>query len=178
MLSVRLRQPGARTANRSDHTRALRGFFHIAVVERATAYPRTVDFERFKEIADETGAVLVADIAHIAGLIAGGVHPSPIPYADIVTTTTHKTLRGPRGAMIMCKEEYRRKIDSAVFPRMQGGPMMHVIAAKAVAFKEALQPEFKMLSKARTRRPVDRVTSSALRRSWTANTSRYLALKS
>ncbi|MDP6366659.1 MAG: serine hydroxymethyltransferase, partial [Nitrospinota bacterium] len=92
-------------------------------------------------------AVLVADIAHIAGLIAAGAHPSPIPYADIVTTTTHKTLRGPRGAMIMCKEEYRRKIDSAVFPRMQGGPMMHVIAAKAVAFREALQPEFKIYAR-------------------------------
>jgi glycine hydroxymethyltransferase len=117
------------------------------IVCGATAYPRTIDFERFKEIADEVGAVLVADIAHIAGLIVGGVHPSPIPYADIVTTTTHKTLRGPRGAMIMCKEEYRRKIDSAVFPRMQGGPMMHVIAAKAVAFKEALQPEFKIYAR-------------------------------
>ena len=113
------------------------------IVCGATAYPREIDFERFGAIAKETGALLMADIAHIAGLIAGGVHQSPIPVADIVTTTTHKTLRGPRGAMIMCKEEHRKSIDSAVFPRVQGGPFMHQIAAKAVAFKEALQPEFK-----------------------------------
>ena len=113
------------------------------IVCGATAYPREIDFERFGVIADETGALLMADIAHIAGLIAGGVHQSPIPVAGIVTTTTHKTLRGPRGAMIMCKEEHRKSIDSAVFPRVQGGPLMHQIAAKAVAFKEALQPEFK-----------------------------------
>ena len=113
------------------------------IVCGATAYPREIDFERFGAIARETGALLMADIAHIAGLIAGGVHQSPIPVADIVTTTTHKTLRGPRGAMIMCKEEHRKSIDSAVFPRVQGGPFMHQIAAKAVAFKEALQPEFK-----------------------------------
>ena len=113
------------------------------IVCGATAYPREIDFERFGAIAAETGALLMADIAHIAGLIAGGVHQSPIPVADIVTTTTHKTLRGPRGAMIMCKENYRKPINSAVFPRVQGGPLMHQIAAKAVAFKEALQPEFK-----------------------------------
>ncbi|MCH7734213.1 MAG: serine hydroxymethyltransferase [Chloroflexi bacterium] len=113
------------------------------IVCGATAYSREIDFERFGAIAAETGALLMADIAHIAGLIAGGVHQSPIPVADIVTTTTHKTLRGPRGAMIMCKEEYRKSINSAVFPRVQGGPLMHQIAAKAVAFKEALQPEFK-----------------------------------
>ena len=113
------------------------------IVCGATAYPREIDFERFGAIAAETGALLMADIAHIAGLIAGGVHQSPIPVADIVTTTTHKTLRGPRGAMIMCKEEHRKSINSAVFPRVQGGPLMHQIAAKAVAFKEALQPEFK-----------------------------------
>ncbi len=117
------------------------------IVCGATAYPREFDFPRFKAIADETGALLMADIAHIAGLIAGDAHPSPIPVADIVTTTTHKTLRGPRGAMIMCKEEHRKSIDSAVFPRVQGGPLMHQIAAKAVAFKEAQQPEFKDYAK-------------------------------
>lgn len=109
-----------------------------------SAYSRTLDFPRFKEIADKCGAYLMSDIAHIAGLIAAKVLPSPFPYCDVVTTTTHKTLRGPRGAMILCKEEFKKKIDSAVFPGSQGGPLDHVIAAKAVAFKEALMPEFKV----------------------------------
>jgi glycine hydroxymethyltransferase len=109
----------------------------------ATAYSRTIDFDRFREIADEVGAVLFADIAHIAGLVATGVHPSPVGRAQIVTTTTHKTLRGPRGGLILCDEPYAKKVNSGVFPGLQGGPLMHVIAAKAVAFKEALSPEFK-----------------------------------
>ncbi len=109
----------------------------------ASAYPRTIDFEKFKEIADEVGAYLLCDIAHIAGLIAAGFHPNPCKYADFVTTTTHKTLRGPRGGMILCKKEYAKKLDTEVFPGIQGGPLMHVIAAKAVALKEALKPEFK-----------------------------------
>jgi glycine hydroxymethyltransferase len=108
-----------------------------------SAYPRIVDFKAFREIADEVGAIMMADIAHIAGLCAGGVHPQPFPYADIVTTTTHKTLRGPRGAMILCKERFAQAVDKAVFPGMQGGPFDHVIAAKAVCFGEALKPEFK-----------------------------------
>jgi glycine hydroxymethyltransferase len=109
----------------------------------ASAYPRTIDFKEFRSIADEVGAVLMADIAHIAGLVAGGAHPSPFPYADIVTTTTHKTLRGPRGGLILCKEAFAKKVDSRVFPGIQGGPLMHVVAAKAVAFGEALKPSFK-----------------------------------
>jgi glycine hydroxymethyltransferase len=113
------------------------------IIAGASAYSRTFDFKRFKEIADEVGALLMVDMAHIAGLVATGLHPSPMPYADFVTTTTHKTLRGPRGGMILCKEEHAKKIDKAIFPGLQGGPLMHVIAAKAVAFKEALQPEFK-----------------------------------
>ncbi len=113
------------------------------IVAGASAYPRTLDFARFRAIADEVGALLFVDMAHIAGLVAAGLHPSPVPYADFVTTTTHKTLRGPRGGMILCKDEYAKAIDSAVFPGQQGGPLMHVIAAKAVAFKEALQPDFK-----------------------------------
>ena len=113
------------------------------IVAGASAYPRVLDFKKFREIADEVGAYLFVDMAHIAGLIAAGLHPSPIPYADVVTTTTHKTLRGPRGGMILCREAYAKAIDSAIFPGQQGGPLMHVIAAKAVAFKEALQPEFK-----------------------------------
>ncbi|MDD5317560.1 MAG: serine hydroxymethyltransferase [Candidatus ainarchaeum sp.] len=108
-----------------------------------SAYPRTVDFKAFKEIADEVGAVMMADVAHIAGLIAGGEHPHPFPYADIVTTTTHKTLRGPRGAVIMCREKYAQAVDKAVFPGMQGGPLDHAIAAKAVCFGEAMKPEFR-----------------------------------
>jgi glycine hydroxymethyltransferase len=112
------------------------------IVTGSSAYPRFIDFERFRFIADSVGAMLMVDMAHIAGLVAGGVHPSPIPYADIVTSTTHKTLRGPRGGFILCRKELGRKIDSAVFPMIQGGPLVHVVSAKAVCFKEALQPEF------------------------------------
>ncbi|HZX19790.1 MAG TPA: serine hydroxymethyltransferase, partial [archaeon] len=108
-----------------------------------TAYPREIDFKKFRKIADEINAICMADIAHIAGLCAGGVHENPVPYFDVVTTTTHKTLRGPRSAIIMCKKEFGEKIDKAVFPGLQGGPHEHVIAAKAVAFKEAKTPEFK-----------------------------------
>ena len=113
------------------------------IVAGASAYPRVIDFARLREIADKVGAYLMVDIAHIAGLVAAGLHPSPVPYADVVTTTTHKTLRGPRGGVIMCKEQYAKAIDKAVFPGMQGGPLMHVIAGKAVAFQEALSDEFK-----------------------------------
>ncbi len=109
----------------------------------ASAYPRTIDFKAFREIADEVGAYLMVDMAHIAGLVAAGLHPNPVPCADFVTTTTHKTLRGPRGGMILCKEEFAKKINSAVFPGIQGGPLMHVIAAKAVSLKECLSDEFK-----------------------------------
>ena len=112
------------------------------IVAGASAYPRVIDFKRLREIADKVGAYLMVDIAHIAGLIVAGLHPSPVPYADIVTTTTHKTLRGPRGGMIMCKAEYAQKIDKAIFPGIQGGPLEHIIAGKAVAFGEALKPEF------------------------------------
>lgn len=112
------------------------------IVAGASAYPRAIDFERFADIAHRNGALLMVDMAHIAGLVAGGVHQSPVPYADIVTTTTHKTLRGPRGGVIMGKEEFAKKINSAVFPGTQGGPLMHVIAAKAICFREAMQPEF------------------------------------
>ena len=117
------------------------------IVAGASAYPRIIDFPRLREIADKVGAYLMVDIAHIAGLVAAGLHPSPVPYADVVTTTTHKTLRGPRGGVIMCKEALAKAIDKAVFPGMQGGPLMHVIAGKAVAFKEALSPEFKEYQK-------------------------------
>ncbi|MGN0982157.1 MAG: serine hydroxymethyltransferase [Candidatus Limivicinus sp.] len=113
------------------------------IIAGASAYPRFIDFKKMREIADEVGAYLMVDMAHIAGLVAAGVHPSPVPYAHVVTTTTHKTLRGPRGALILCKEELKKKINSAVFPGTQGGPLMHIIAAKAVCFKEALSPEFK-----------------------------------
>ena len=113
------------------------------IVAGASAYPRTLDFKRIREICDKVGAYMMADIAHIAGPVAAGLHPSPVPYADFVTTTTHKTLRGPRGGVIMCKEKYAKQIDKAVFPGTQGGPLMHIIAAKAAAFKEALSPEFK-----------------------------------
>ncbi len=112
------------------------------IIAGASAYPRTLDFAAFREIADEVGAYLMVDMAHIAGLVAAGLHPNPMPYADVVTTTTHKTLRGPRGGMILCKEKYAKAIDSAVFPGIQGGPLMHVIAAKAVAFKEAQTEAF------------------------------------
>ncbi len=113
------------------------------IVAGYSAYSRILDFARFRKIADKVGALLMVDIAHIAGLIAAGVHPSPVPYADFVTTTTHKTLRGPRGGMIMCKEQFGKAVDKVIFPGIQGGPLVHVIAAKAVSFKEALQPEFK-----------------------------------
>jgi len=113
------------------------------IVAGASAYSRPIDFKKFREIADEVGAYLLVDMAHIAGLVAAGLHQNPVPYADFVTTTTHKTLRGPRGGMILCKEEYAKKIDKSVFPGMQGGPLMHIIAAKAVAFKEALSDNFK-----------------------------------
>lgn len=113
------------------------------IVAGASAYPRTIDFEKFREIADSVGAYLMVDMAHIAGLVAAGLHPNPVPYAHFTTTTTHKTLRGPRGGMILCSEEYAKTVDKAIFPGTQGGPLMHVIAAKAVSFHEALQPEFK-----------------------------------
>ncbi|MBQ2931343.1 MAG: serine hydroxymethyltransferase [Clostridia bacterium] len=113
------------------------------ILAGASAYAREIDFKKFREIADEVGAYLMVDMAHIAGLVAAGLHPSPVPYADFVTTTTHKTLRGPRGGMILCKEKYAQMINKAVFPGNQGGPLMHVIAAKAACFNEALKPEFK-----------------------------------
>lgn len=113
------------------------------IVAGASAYPRIIDFKRFREIADKVSAYLMVDMAHIAGLVAAGLHPNPVPYADFVTTTTHKTLRGPRGGMILCKEKYAKDLDKSVFPGVQGGPLMHVIAGKAVCFKEALTPEFK-----------------------------------
>lgn len=113
------------------------------IVAGASAYARTIDFAAFRRIADEVGAYLMVDMAHIAGLVAAGCHPSPVPYADVVTTTTHKTLRGPRGGLILCKAEYQKAIDKAIFPGIQGGPLEHIIAAKAVCFGEALQPEFK-----------------------------------
>jgi len=117
------------------------------IVAGASAYPRTLDFAKFREAADTCGAYLMVDMAHIAGLIAAGVHPSPVPYADFVTTTTHKTMRGPRGGMVLCKEKYAADLDRTVMPGIQGGPLMHIIAAKAVAFKEALSDEFKAYQK-------------------------------
>ena len=117
------------------------------IVAGASAYPRVIDFERMAEIAHSVGAIFMVDMAHIAGLVAADLHPSPVPYADIVTTTTHKTLRGPRGGLILCKEKYAKQIDKAIFPGVQGGPLMHVIAAKAVALGEALKPEFKEYAK-------------------------------
>jgi glycine hydroxymethyltransferase len=114
------------------------------IVAGASAYPRIIDYARFRQIADDVGALLMVDMAHIAGLVAVGLHPSPVPYADFVTTTTHKTLRGPRGGMVLCKAEHAKTVDSRVFPGLQGGPLMHVIAAKAVALKEALSPAFKV----------------------------------
>lgn len=113
------------------------------IVAGASAYSRTIDFAKFKEICDEVGALFMVDMAHIAGLVAAGIHPSPVPYADFVTSTTHKTLRGPRGGLVLCKEKYAKDLDKNIFPGMQGGPLMHVIAAKAVCFKEALDPSFK-----------------------------------
>lgn len=117
------------------------------ILAGASAYPRIIDFKRFREIADKVGAYLMVDMAHIAGLVAAGLHPSPVPYADVVTSTTHKTLRGPRGGLILCKEQYAKQIDKAIFPGTQGGPLMHIIAAKAVCFGEALKPEFKAYAK-------------------------------
>ena len=117
------------------------------IVAGASAYPRIIDFARLREIADEVGAYLMVDMAHIAGLVAAGVHPNPVPYCEFVTTTTHKTLRGPRGGMILCREEFAKAIDKAIFPGTQGGPLMHTIAAKAVCFGEALKPEFKEYGK-------------------------------
>ncbi|MBN1213176.1 MAG: serine hydroxymethyltransferase [candidate division Zixibacteria bacterium] len=117
------------------------------IVAGASAYPRFIDFEKIRRVCDEVGALMMVDIAHIAGLVAAGLHPSPIPYADFVTTTTHKTLRGPRGGMVMCKEQYAADLDRMVMPGIQGGPLMHIIAAKAVAFKEALTDEFKAYQK-------------------------------
>jgi glycine hydroxymethyltransferase len=117
------------------------------VLAGASAYPRKIDFKQFRRICDEVGAYLFVDMAHIAGLVAAGLHPSPVPYADFVSSTTHKTLRGPRGGFVICKKEFAKKIDSQIFPGIQGGPLMHVIAAKAVAFKEAMQPSFKAYQK-------------------------------
>ncbi|MDD7402163.1 MAG: serine hydroxymethyltransferase [Eubacteriales bacterium] len=117
------------------------------IVAGASAYPRAIDFKKFREIADEVGAYLWVDMAHIAGLVAAGLHMNPVPYADVVTSTTHKTLRGPRGGIILCKQELAKKIDSAVFPGLQGGPLMHIIAGKAVSFGEAMKPEFKAYQK-------------------------------
>ena len=117
------------------------------ILAGASAYPRVIDFKRFREIADEVGAYLLVDMAHIAGLVAAGLHPNPVEYADVVTTTTHKTLRGPRGGMILCREQYAKQIDKAIFPGTQGGPLMHIIAAKAVALGEALTDEFKAYQK-------------------------------
>ncbi len=117
------------------------------ILAGASAYPRLIDFAKFREIADEVGAYLLVDMAHIAGLVAAGVHPNPVPYADVVTTTTHKTLRGPRGGLILCREQYAKDIDKAIFPGIQGGPLEHIIAAKAVALGEALQPAFREYGK-------------------------------
>lgn len=117
------------------------------IIAGASAYPRVIDFERISKIAKEVGAIFMVDMAHIAGLVAAGLHPNPVPYADVVTTTTHKTLRGPRGGLILCKEEHAKAIDKAIFPGTQGGPLMHIIAAKAVCFGEALKPEFKEYAK-------------------------------
>jgi glycine hydroxymethyltransferase len=134
---------GTETINYDDLQELARKHKPKLIVAGASAYPRIIDFKRFREIADDVGAYFMADVAHIAGLIAAGIHPSPVPYADFITTTTHKTLRGPRGGMIMCKEEYAKLIDKTIFPGIQGGPFMHTIAAKAVAFKEAQLPHFK-----------------------------------
>ncbi|MDU3724883.1 MAG: serine hydroxymethyltransferase, partial [Clostridium celatum] len=117
------------------------------IVAGASAYSRVIDFKKFKEICDEVNAYFMVDMAHIAGLVAAGEHPSPVPYADFVTSTTHKTLRGPRGGLILCKEKYAKALDKNIFPGMQGGPLMHIIAAKAVCFKEALEPDFKVYAK-------------------------------
>ena len=135
--------PESETIDYGEVARLAAEFRPKLIVAGATAYPRKIDFGKFREIADASGARLLVDMAHIAGLVAAGVHPDPVPHADVVTSTTHKTLRGPRGALIMCGAKLRRRIDSAVFPNVQGGPLMHAIAAKAVAFGEALRPEFR-----------------------------------
>jgi glycine hydroxymethyltransferase len=135
--------PKTHTINYDDVLEKARLHKPKLIVAGASAYPRVIDFKRFREIADEVGAYLMVDMAHIAGLVAAGLHPNPVPYAHFVTTTTHKTLRGPRGGMILCKEEFAKQIDKAIFPGIQGGPLMHVIAAKAVALGEALQDSFK-----------------------------------
>ena len=136
--------PVTETINYDEVQRLAKEHKPKMIIAGASAYPRIIDFKRFREIADEVGAYLMVDMAHIAGLVAAGLHPSPVPYADVVTTTTHKTLRGPRGGMILCREEYAKKIDKAVFPGTQGGPLMHIIAAKAVMLGEALQDDFKV----------------------------------
>ena len=156
--------PESETIDYDEVARLADEFRPKLIVAGASAYPRSIDFERFRAIADAAGARLLVDMSHIAGLIAGGVHPDPVPHSDVVTSTTHKTLRGPRGALIMCASKLRRRIDSAVFPNVQGGPMMHAIAAKAVAFGEALRPEFRTYAA----RVVDnaRVLASTLAVGW------------
>ena len=135
--------PQTEMINYDEVARLARASRPRMIVAGASAYPRIIDFSRLSEIAREVGAYLMVDMAHIAGLVAAGLHPTPIPYADVVTTTTHKTLRGPRGGMILCQNKYAQAIDKAIFPGIQGGPLMHVIAAKAVSFREAMQPQFK-----------------------------------
>ena len=135
--------PVTHTINYEEVARLAREHRPKLILAGASAYPRIIDFKKFREIADEVGAYLFVDMAHIAGLVAAGVHPSPVPYADIVSTTTHKTLRGPRGGMILCREQYAKAIDKAIFPGTQGGPLMHIIAAKAVALGEAMTEEFR-----------------------------------
>jgi len=134
--------PETETLDYDEVARLAREHQPKMIVVGASAYPRTIDFAQFRKIADSVGAVVMVDMAHIAGLVAAGLHPSPVPHAEFVTTTTHKTLRGPRGGMILCREQYAKALNSNIFPGIQGGPLMHVIAAKAVAFKEALTPEF------------------------------------
>ena len=136
-------EEGSETINYEQVLRRAEECHPKLIIAGASAYPRFIDFKKMREIADQVGAYLMVDMAHIAGLVAAGVHPSPVPYAHVVTTTTHKTLRGPRGALILCGEELKKKINSAVFPGTQGGPLMHIIAAKAVCLGEALTPEFK-----------------------------------
>jgi glycine hydroxymethyltransferase len=136
-------EPESETIDYDEMARLAREHKPKLIVTGATAYPRIIDFARCREIADEVGAYLMVDMAHFSGLVAAGVHPSPVPYADIITSTTHKTLRGPRSAFILCKEEYAKQVDRAVFPGLQGGPLMHVVAGKAVAFKEAMSPQFR-----------------------------------
>ena len=146
------------------------------IVSGASAYPRIIDFARIREICDKAGALMMVDIAHIAGLVAAGLHPNPVPYADFVTTTTHKTLRGPRGGVIMCKEQYAKAIDKAVFPGTQGGPLMHVIAAKAVAFKRRFPPNSRHIRRRSSKTPprwqsASRKTACALFRAARTTTS-------